>query len=77
MAKRSYKGWSNKETWLVYVHYEPESIQDVHDAKKDLLDKIAGLTGIVGDFMGISLDEVNWDELEETVMQGSIEYDSD
>ena len=32
----SYNGWSNRETWLVNLWYNPESIEDVETIKEVL-----------------------------------------
>ncbi len=34
----SYNGWTNRETWLVNLWYNPESIEDV-DVIKDVLEE--------------------------------------
>ena len=33
----SYNGWSNRETWLVNIWYNPETIEDI-DYIKDMLE---------------------------------------
>ncbi len=37
MAKNTYNGWANRETWLVNIWFEPESREDVEFAREGLL----------------------------------------
>lgn len=58
----SYNGWSNRETWLVNVWFNPESREDVHFARDSLEDQYHSLPdGVLKDM--IDLDAIDWDEL--------------
>ncbi len=59
----SYNGWSNYETWLVNVWYNPESKEDVQYAKDTLEEQYDSIPdGPLKDM--INLDAINWKELE-------------
>lgn len=58
----SYNGWSNRETWLVNVWFNPESREDVESARYMLEEQYDEMPdGVLKDML--SLDRVNWDEL--------------
>lgn len=57
----SYNGWSNRETWLVNLWYNPETRDDVEAAKDDLEEQYESLSPVMRDFCGIS--KVDWNEL--------------
>lgn len=58
----TYNGWSNRETWLVNVWYNPETVDDV-DGIQEMLeyeyDQIPN--GVLKDM--INLNDINWNEL--------------
>ncbi len=57
-----YNGWTNRETWLVNVWYNPESREDVEYARADLEEKRDAMGySCIADMCGLS--RVNWDEL--------------
>ena len=59
----SYNGWSNYETWLVNVWYNPESKEDVQYAKDNLEEQYDSIPdGPLKDM--INLDAIDWKELE-------------
>ena len=57
----SYNGWSNRETWLVNVWFEPESKSDLDYARDMLDEEWEKLPGIFKDM--VDLSQINWDEL--------------
>jgi len=58
----SYNGWSNRETWLVNVWFNPESREDVEYAQAVLEEQYDSMPdGVLKDML--SLDQVNWEEL--------------
>ena len=58
----SYNGWSNRETWLVNVWYNPESRQDVEMIRESLEEQYDAMpAGPLKDM--VALGEVDWDEL--------------
>lgn len=58
----SYNGWTNRETWLVNVWFNPESREDVEFARSYLEEQYDDIpNGVLKDM--IALDEVNWNEL--------------
>lgn len=61
----TYNGWTNRETWLVNVWYEPNSVDDIEYAKMDLEEQVNHLDGILADM--IDLSAINWQELEESL----------
>ena len=57
-----YNGWTNRETWLVNVWFNPESREDVEFARSYLEEQYDSIPdGVLKDM--IALDEVNWNEL--------------
>ena len=59
----SYNGWSNRETWLVNVWFNPESKEDVQFAKEILEEQYDAMEdGVLKDML--SIDSIDWDELE-------------
>ena len=58
----SYNGWSNRETWLINVWYNPESRDDVEFVREQFEEQYNNIPdGALKDM--ISIDRVNWDEL--------------
>lgn len=59
----SYNGWSNRETWLISVWFNPESKVDVLMARETLEEQYDAIPdGPLKDM--IDLSAVYWDELE-------------
>tara|TARA_R110000824_G_scaffold222883_1_gene410663 strand:- start:264 stop:476 length:213 start_codon:yes stop_codon:yes gene_type:complete len=60
-----YNGWSNKETWLVNLWYNPETKSDIdyieETLESDLIEKLGGASNIYMDFINFNL--IDWDEL--------------
>ena len=58
----SYNGWSNRETWLVWVWYNPESRDDVEYARSVIDEQYDNIPqGPLRDM--IDIDAINWEEL--------------
>ena len=58
-----YNGWTNRETWLVNVWFNPESKEDVQFAKDILEEQYSAMeNGALKDMLNIGV--INWDELE-------------
>ncbi len=57
----SYNGWTNRETWLVNVWFNPESRDDVESARAYLEEEYDKLPDVLKDF--VNLDAINWEEL--------------
>lgn len=58
-----YNGWTNRETWLVNVWFNPESKEDVQSAKAYIEDQYDAIpAGPLKDMVGLS--NINWQELE-------------
>lgn len=62
MSDQRYNGWTNRETWLVSVWFNPESKADVQMARETLEEAEDNMPDFLRDFCYLS--EVNWDELE-------------
>lgn len=59
----SYNGWSNRETWLINVWFNPESKGDVQSAKEVLEEQYDAMeAGVLKDML--SIEAIAWDELE-------------
>ena len=57
----SYNGWTNRETWLVNMWFEPTCREDVEAARYTLEEAVSELPSFLVDF--VSTDLINWDEL--------------
>ena len=62
MQNKTYNGWTNRETWLVNLWFNPESKEDVQYARDTLESDYENLSGIFRDM--IDLGAIDWDELE-------------
>lgn len=59
----SYNGWTNRETWLVNVWFNPESKADVQSARETIEEAYDSMPDFMRDFCDIQA--INWEELEE------------
>jgi len=54
-----YNGWSNRETWLVNLWYNPETKSDIdyieETLESDLIDKLGSASNIYMDFINFNL----------------------
>lgn len=65
MSKHTYNGWTNRETWLVNVWFNPESREDVESARYMLEEQYDEMpNGPLKDM--IDFNAINWDELLES-----------
>jgi len=66
MENNTYNGWTNRATWLVNLHFNPETKEDLDTAKSYIEEAEENLEdAFLKDF--IDLSEINWEELEETL----------
>ena len=61
MAK--YNGWTNRETWLVQVWFNPENQSDLDYIQETIERDVENIPSYLRDFCCIS--EINWKELSE------------
>ena len=62
MSDSTYNGWTNRETWLVNVWFNPESKADVEFARDMLDEQYDSLPdGVLKDM--IDINAINWDKL--------------
>jgi hypothetical protein len=57
----SYNGFTNRETWLINLWFNPESNDDVFMAREVVEADIENLPAYLKDF--IHINDINWDEL--------------
>lgn len=57
----TYNGWTNRETWLINVWFNPESKADVEFAREQLESDVSSLPAYLKDFIDDSV--IDWDEL--------------
>lgn len=62
MSDNIYNGWSNRETWLVNLHFEINSQSDFEYAKEQIQEWYDNLDSFMQDYVDLSL--IDWDELE-------------
>ena len=74
MSNRTdYNGWTNRETWLINVHFEPSSQSDLVYIKEQLEYEVEAFSQTVkfssffSDF--IDLNRINWFELEQHIQE--------
>ena len=63
MTDNTYNGWTNRETWLVNVWFNPESASDVDYAQETIDAAWDAMPDFMRDFCDINA--INWDELRE------------
>lgn len=56
-----YNGWTNRETWLINIWFNPESKADVEFAREQLESDIDNLPDYLKDFVNNGI--INWNEL--------------
>ena len=61
----SYNGWSNRETWLINVWFNPETWEDVDSAQAYFEEAYDAMPAFMQDFVNDGM--INWDELREAV----------
>ena len=61
MKDNTYNGWTNRETWLVNVWFNPECKQDVESAREHIEEDVSDLPDYLKDFIDIGC--INWSEL--------------
>ena len=59
----SYNGWTNRETWLVNLWHNPESIEDVDYIKDTLEEEYNQFEGFWGDM--VSFTTIDWTNLKQ------------
>jgi hypothetical protein len=71
MADNTYNGWTNRETWLVGLWYNPETKADIdyleETLEEEFLEMIKSTCGEAAHFYTDMIDFhcINWDELRE------------
>lgn len=61
----SYNGWTNRETWLVSIWFNPETEEDVDAAQEAIEGEYEEMTDFMRDF--VDIDVIDWDELRASV----------
>ena len=62
MAGDTYNGWTNRETWLISVWYNPESRADVEFIREQIEEEWESLHSMVLKDM-CNIECINWGEL--------------
>lgn len=66
MRNDTYNGWTNRETWLVNIWFNPETKADIQSAREMLEEQYDSMSeGALKDML--CLDAVNWQELEDAM----------
>jgi hypothetical protein len=69
--ERGYNGWTNRETWLVAVWFNPETTDDI-EAIKDQIEAVEdSISGQFGGFFSdlLGSHNINWEELADHVAE--------
>lgn len=65
MNENTYNGWRNRETWLVNLWFNPESVSDLEMAREALETVHDEMPDFMRDF--VDLSAIDWRELEESL----------
>lgn len=69
-----YNGWTNRETWLVNLHFNPESKEDLELIKSDIEDLEENIENMfLKDFVDFS--RIDWYDLERCFLEEVVEDD--
>lgn len=63
-----YNGWTNYETWLVNVTYDPQTVADVHMAREIIEENIEAIDNCFISSL-LSVTSINWQELEDAMVE--------
>jgi len=74
----AYNGWANRETWLVGLWYNPETIEDVEyleqTLESDFYEMVGGESNIYTDMINFNL--IDWHEIKEWIKK-ELEYNEE
>lgn len=65
MENNTYNWRSNRATWLVWLWYSPETLDDVDFAQEDIGNKYEEMDWFMKDL--VRIDEIDWAEIRESV----------
>ena len=71
---KNYNGWENRETWLVNLHFEINSKDDLEYVKnhvEEMENEIANSYPFISDYLDFSL--INWSELDAHIEEEEME----
>lgn len=55
-------GWSNRETWAINLHFNPDQPSDVDMVREFVEEELDKLPGWLRDLVS---EDINWDEIKE------------
>lgn len=74
-TRTDYNGWTNRETWLINLHFEPRNEGDLDYIKEVLEEQVEAIQEsiVYGRFFSdfINLNNINWYELKNHVQENS------
>ena len=70
-----YNGWTNRETWLVGLWFNPEAKSDVDYLEEHLWEEYEKLPGFFKDC--VDLSSINWKEIRETLEEEEADDESE
>lgn len=71
----TYNGWTNRETWLVNLWFNPETKSDLTMARVVLEDAYDACPDFIKDF--IDLHSINWEELTNSLEEDEEDVEDD
>ena len=65
MTDNRYNGWTNRETWLINIHFNPETKADVAYAQEQVEEWYDSLNAFMRDMVDIGC--IDWQQLSDNM----------
>jgi hypothetical protein len=75
MDRNEYNGWTNRETWLINVWFNPETKSDIAGIREMFEEALDNIPDYLRDF--IYSECINWQELEDALDSEDEDEDED
>jgi len=65
MENEKYNGWTNRETWLVNLHFNPKSVEDIEQIKEQIEELEENIENMfLKDY--VDFGKIDWYDLKQT-----------